>query len=55
MVVLVGRDFWDRLINWQWLVENGFVAQQDLHLFHYAETAQEAWDLIARHNGVSSS
>jgi uncharacterized protein (TIGR00730 family) len=55
MVVLVGRDFWDRLINWQWLVENGFIAQQDLRLFHYAETAQEAWDLIARHNGVSSS
>ena len=55
MVVLVGRDFWERLINWQWLVENGLIAQQDLRLFHYAETAQEAWDLIARHNGVSSS
>ena len=55
MVVLVGRDFWERLINWQWLVENGLIAQQDLQLFHYAETAQEAWDQIARHNGVSSS
>ena len=55
MVVLVGRDFWERLINWQWLIENGLIAQQDLGLFHYAETAQEAWDLIARRNGVSSS
>ena len=55
MVVLVGRDFWERLINWQWLVENGLIAQQDLQLFHYAETAQEAWDLISRHNGVPSS
>jgi len=55
MVVLVGRDFWERLINWQWLVENGLIDQQDLQLFRYAETAQEAWDLIARHNGVSSS
>ncbi len=52
MVVLIGRDFWERLINWQWLVENGFIAQQDLQLFQYAETAQEAWDLISRHNGV---
>jgi uncharacterized protein (TIGR00730 family) len=51
MVVLVGRDFWERLINWQLLVENGLVRQEDLRLFHYAETAQEAWDLIARHNG----
>jgi len=55
VVVLVGRDFWERLINWQWLVENGLIAQQDLRLFRYAETAQEAWDLIARHNGVPSS
>jgi uncharacterized protein (TIGR00730 family) len=55
MVVLVGRDFWERLINWQWLVENGLIARQDLQLFRYAETAQETWDLIARHNGVSSS
>ena len=55
MVVLVGRDFWERLINWQWLVENGLIAQQDLQLFHYAETAQEVWDLISRHNGVPSS
>lgn len=55
MVVLVGRDFWEHLINWQWLVENGLIAQQDLQLFQYAETAQEAWDLISRHNGVPSS
>ncbi len=55
MVVLVGRDFWEHLINWQWLVENGLIAQQDLQLFQYAETAQEAWDLISHHNGVPSS
>jgi uncharacterized protein (TIGR00730 family) len=55
MVVLVGRDFWERLINWQLLVENGFIAQEDLQLFQYAESAQEAWDRIARHNGVPSS
>jgi uncharacterized protein (TIGR00730 family) len=55
LVVLVGRDFWERLINWQFLVENGLIAQHDLQLFRYAETAQEAWDLISRHNGVPSS
>ena len=55
MVVLIGRDFWERLINWQWLVEHGLITQQDLQLFQYAETAQEAWDLIGRHKGVPSS
>lgn len=52
MVVLVGRDFWEQLINWQWLVDNGLIAEHDLELFQYAETAQEAWELIARRNGV---
>lgn len=53
IVVLVGRGFWEHLINWQFLIECGLISQNDLQLFHYAETAQEAWDLIARHNGVS--
>ncbi|MDF0664563.1 MAG: TIGR00730 family Rossman fold protein [Nitrospira sp.] len=52
IVVLIGRAFWERLINWQLLVEYGLITESDLALFHYAETAQEAWDLIARHNGV---
>ena len=55
IVVLVGRDFWERLINWQLLVDCGLIAQTDLGLFHYAETAQEIWDLIARHNGVHTT
>jgi uncharacterized protein (TIGR00730 family) len=52
MVVLVGRDLWERLINWQFLVENGLISRSDLQLFQYAETAQEAWDLIGHHKGV---
>lgn len=51
-VVLVGRAFWERLINWEFLVEQGLIGPQDLGLFHYAETAQEAWDLIARNHAV---
>jgi uncharacterized protein (TIGR00730 family) len=45
-VVLIGRAFWERLINWSLLVESGLICQEDLNLFHYAETAQEAWNII---------
>jgi uncharacterized protein (TIGR00730 family) len=51
-VVLVGRSFWDRLVNWRLLVEEGFISPSDLNLFQYAETAQEAWDLIVRQHGT---
>lgn len=53
-VVLVGRAFWEHLINWDFLIEQGLIGPQDLGLFHYAETAQEAWDLIARNHAVRS-
>jgi uncharacterized protein (TIGR00730 family) len=46
-VVLVGRAFWDRLVNWPMLLEDGLISPQDLNLFHYAETAAEAWQLIS--------
>jgi uncharacterized protein (TIGR00730 family) len=52
VVVLVGKEFWERAINWEWLVESGLISPDDLHLFQYAETAQEAWDLIGRVNGA---
>ena len=52
VVVLVGKEFWERLINWQWFVENGLISRDDLRLLHYAETAEEAWDLIARPHGA---
>lgn len=54
IVVLVGKEFWERVINWPWLVESGLISHDDLHLFHYAETAQEAWDLIGRLTGAAS-
>jgi len=46
-VVLIGRAFWDRLINWPMLVEEGLISPEDLRLFRYAETAEEAWEIIA--------
>jgi uncharacterized protein (TIGR00730 family) len=54
-IVLMGRAFWDKLINWPALVEAGLIGEEDLKLFHYAETAQEAWDLISRNHGVTTT
>ena len=39
-VVLIGRAFWERLINWQVLVDEGLIGSQDLQLFQFAETAR---------------
>ena len=49
-VVLIGRAFWEQVINWQFLVKKGLISPEDLQLFRYAETAAEAWTLIQQHH-----
>jgi predicted Rossmann-fold nucleotide-binding protein len=45
-VLLFGKEFWRRVINFEVLVEEGTIAEGDLDLFRYAETAEEAWEII---------
>ncbi len=45
-IVLIGREFWQSLINFDVLIDYGVISPDDVKLFHYAETAEEAWDLI---------
>lgn len=45
-VILVGKEFWKGVINFDRFVEEGTVAPKDLALFQYAETAEEIWAAI---------
>ncbi len=47
-VLLFGKAFWDRLIRFEVLVEEGAVSEADLDLFGFVETAEQAWDIIRR-------
>jgi predicted Rossmann-fold nucleotide-binding protein len=44
--LLFGREFWERIIDWQALAEAGTISAQDLDLFVIVETAEEALDAI---------
>ena len=45
-VLLFGREFWTRLINFDLLVETGMISALDLNLFRFVETAEEAWEVL---------
>lgn len=45
-VLLFGREFWHRVVNFDALVEEGVVSARDLDLFAFVETAEEAWSII---------
>jgi hypothetical protein len=44
--LLFGRAFWQGIINWDALAEAGTISAEDLDLFRFVETADEAMDLI---------
>ncbi|MBY0583335.1 MAG: LOG family protein [Sphingomonas sp.] len=50
-VLLFGRDFWNRVINFEALVEEGVIAERDLSIFTIVETAEEAWNVVRRFYG----
>jgi uncharacterized protein (TIGR00730 family) len=50
-ILLFGRAFWEKLIDFQHLVDSGMISPEDLGLFHYVETAEEAWQRLADHYG----
>ena len=45
--LLFGQDFWDEVINWKALARAGLIAERDLGLIRYVETADEAFAAIA--------
>lgn len=48
-VLLFGREFWSKLINFDFLLEEGVIAPEDLDIFRFVDTAEEALRIIADH------
>jgi hypothetical protein len=44
--LLFGEEFWRRIVNWEALAEAGTIAESDLRLFRFVETAEEAIEAI---------
>jgi predicted Rossmann-fold nucleotide-binding protein len=47
--MLFGREFWERVVSFEALVEEGTISPDDLKLFRIVETAEEAWDYVCEH------
>jgi uncharacterized protein (TIGR00730 family) len=44
--LLFGKEFWQKIINWEALADAGTISAEDLDLFRFVETADEAMDAI---------
>ncbi len=49
-IILFGRAYWDKIINFNYLADLGLISDEHLNLFEYANTALEAWEIIKSSN-----
>ena len=49
-IILFGREYWDKIINFEYLADLGLISDEHLNLFEYADTASEAWEIINSSN-----
>lgn len=45
-ILLFGRSFWETIVNWDALADAGTISDEDLKLFRFVETAEEALQII---------
>lgn len=45
-IVLYGTEFWDNVINFDYLAEMGMISPEDLNLFHRADTVEDAFSYL---------
>jgi len=45
-ILLFGRAFWEKVVNFQALADEGVISPEDLGLFRFVETADEAWAIV---------
>ncbi|MFC6620440.1 TIGR00730 family Rossman fold protein [Novosphingobium panipatense] len=48
-ILLYGREFWERVVNFEALAEEGVISPDDVNLFHWCETAEEGWGHIKKY------
>jgi uncharacterized protein (TIGR00730 family) len=53
-IVLYSRQYWDRVLDFQFLADEGVIADEHLNLISYAESPREAWDRIAQFTGETT-
>ena len=53
-IILFAKEYWDRVIDFAFLADEGVIKDEHLELIQYAETPAAAWEMIRTfHNHVT--
>jgi len=45
-IIFVGEAYWRKMLNFDIFVEEGVIDPEDLDIFKFAESAEEAWEMV---------
>ena len=45
-IVLYGKEFWEKVVNWDYLVEIGTISPEDFDLFHISDEIGETFQYV---------
>tara|TARA_Y100001970_G_scaffold77905_1_gene99148 strand:- start:1996 stop:2553 length:558 start_codon:yes stop_codon:yes gene_type:complete len=45
-IVLYGKEFWENVVNWNYLVEIGTISPEDLDLFHISDDIEDTFQFV---------
>ena len=48
-IVLYGKEFWKKIVNWDYLVEIGTISKEDLNLFYFTDSVDEAFNYVTNY------
>ena len=45
-IVLYGKEFWEKVVNWDYLVDIGTISPEDLDLFHISDDINDTFNYV---------
>ena len=45
-IVLFGKDFWEKVVNWDYLAEIGTISPEDLDLFYISDDVNDTFKFV---------
>lgn len=52
-IILYSKEYWNNIIDFQFLADEGVISDKHLELFQYTETPAETWQVICDFHGVT--
>ena len=54
-IILYGQAYWENVVNFQFLADEGVIRDEHLELFQFAESPTDAWEKITAFHGEKRS